>query len=188
MKSRLAIRFGRIHYLMTVILLIFTAVNVLFSLPSGAGKVLYTYTDDHGQSVITDDYSTIPIDRRAKVTVNSGDPKANSPGTMSFQNIDASIKSFARGLVESIGGNAIAIPGMSLHQSKILNYAGIIVIVCLLGMNLSRGQGIRFLSLWCLIMTCIATPLLLYISQDGPADVMKKKAAQIEETHSRRMQ
>lgn len=153
-----------------------------------AEKVLYTYNDDRGQPVITDDYSSIPADRRSRVTVSGGDPKATTSGTISLRNIDASVRSFAGGILGFIGGKAIDIPGMTPQQSRILNYAGMIIVACLLGMNLSRGQGIRFLSLWCLIMTCIGTPLLLYTAQDGPADLMKKKAAQIEEKHSQRMQ
>ncbi len=179
--------FGRVHCVTTTFLVVLALLAICL-LPAGAEKVMYTYTDDRGQPVITDDYSSIPSDRRAKVTVRGEAEKSGSPSPFSLQRIDESIKSHARGFVEFIGGKAIEIPGMSLHQSKILNYAGIIVIVCLLGMNLSRGQGIRFLSLWCLIMTCIGTPLLLYTSQDGPADIMKKKAAQIEEKHSQRMQ
>lgn len=161
------------------------------ALPSGnaiAEKVLYSYTDDRGQPVITDDYASIPADRRSKVTVTGGDPKAGGSGSISLRSIDASVRAFAGGVLGSIGGRTIDIPGMSPQQSKILNVAGIIIVACLLGMNLSRGQGIRFLSLWCLVMTCIATPVLLYTSQDGPADIMKKKAAQIEEKHSQRMQ
>lgn len=162
-------------------------VSSLFSGTALGEKPLYSYVDDKGQPVITDDFTRIPADRRAQATVvNQGSGHAGSR-TWSIQEVDKSVRSFAGQIGGLFGGKAIEIPGMSPHQSRILTYASLIAIVCLLGMNLSRGQGIRFLSLWCLIMVGIATPVLLYTAQDGPAEIMKDKAAEIQNKQQQRL-
>jgi hypothetical protein len=85
------------------------------------------------------------------------------------------------GVVHLIGKTAIEIPGFSPHQSQVLTYAGILGLICIVAANLSRSQVVRFLSLWLLIMIGIATPVLLYVSQDGPASIMRSKASQIQD-------
>jgi hypothetical protein len=72
------------------------------------------------------------------------------------------------------------ISGLSHSQSEILTYAGLAAMVLFVAMSVSKGQVVRFLALWCLIMLGLATPILMYLSKDGPMDVMKNKAAQIE--------
>jgi hypothetical protein len=80
------------------------------------------------------------------------------------------------------------ISGLSHSQSEILTYAGLAAIVLLVAMTVSKGQGVRLLALWCLIMLGLATPILMYVSNDGPMDVMKSKAAQIEKQRQDRTQ
>ena len=57
-----------------------------------------------------------------------------------------------------------------------------------LAMYMSKGQMVRLLALWCLIMLGLATPVLMYVSKDGPMDVMKYKASQVEKQHQNRAQ
>jgi hypothetical protein len=54
-------------------------------------------------------------------------------------------------------------------------------------MYMSKGQGIRLLALWCLIMLGLGTPVLMYVSNDGPMDVMQKQAAQSEKKQQDRL-
>jgi len=72
------------------------------------------------------------------------------------------------------------ISGLSASQSTILTYAGVAAIILVIAMYMSKGQSIRLLALWCLIMLGLGTPVLLYVSADGPMDVMQKQAAQNE--------
>lgn len=138
---------------------------------------LYSYTDDRGNRVLTDNFERIPSQFHGKVAVISqeADPSSRpAPAT----------RGLGRWLPEKIpffSGGKVDVPGMTAHQSEILTYAGALAVLSLLGMNLSRSQGIRFLSLWCLIMLAIGTPVLLYVSKDGPGDVLKGKAAEIQE-------
>jgi hypothetical protein len=76
---------------------------------------------------------------------------------------------------------------MSFQQSKIITYAGMFGLLCLAAMNLSRSQAIRALALWCLVLTGICTPVLVYTADDGAAAIMKNKAAEIEQKQQDRL-
>ena len=85
-------------------------------------------------------------------------------------------------------GAAPTISGLSPSQSEILTYAGLAAIVLLVAMNVFKGQFIRLLALGCLIMLGLATTVLMYVSNDGPMDVMMNKASQVEKKHQDRVQ
>ena len=87
-----------------------------------------------------------------------------------------------------VSGAVPNISGLSPSQSEILTYAGLATIVLLVSMYMSKGQMVRLLALWCLIMLGLATPVLMYMSKDGPMDVMKYKASQVEKQHQNRVQ
>jgi hypothetical protein len=55
-------------------------------------------------------------------------------------------------------------------------------------MKVIKGQFIRLLALGCLIMLGLGTPVLMYVSKDGPMDVMKNRASQLEKKHQDRLQ
>ncbi len=76
---------------------------------------------------------------------------------------------------------------MSFQQSKVITYAGVIALLCILAMNLSRSEAIRVLALWCLLMTGISAPVLIYIADDGAGTIMKSKAAQIQQKQQERL-
>lgn len=144
-------------------------------------KTLYSYTDEKGTRVITDDYNHIPPLYRSRVTaVEQAD-----------HSDDGAIR---RGATDRIGtifrsenGFVIDVPGMSFQQSKVITYAGLIALLCFVAMNFSRSEGIRMLALWCLIMTVICAPVLVYIADDGAGTVMKNKAAQIQQKQQDRL-
>lgn len=140
------------------------------------GKRLYTYQDEQGTVVITDHYDRIPPQYRSQATIRNDDDRAMVEGRLPDAVADLGKRAF-----HSIGRQAIEIPGLSRYQSQILTYTGILSVICLAAMKLSRSQFVRFLSLWCLILVGIVTPVLLYVSQDGPADIMRSKASQIQD-------
>jgi hypothetical protein len=113
-------------------------------------NALYSYTDEQGTRVITDNYQKIPPAYRAKVTI-------------------------------------VTVPGMSLQQSKIITYAGTFALLCLLAMTLSRSDAVKALALWCLVLTGICAPVLVYTADDGAAAVMKSKAADIQQKQQDRL-
>jgi hypothetical protein len=141
----------------------------------------------HGTPVITDNFNTIPERYRARVKtteqISTAPQRTSTVGT-----INERLSHFGSQLRAMVSGAAPNISGLSPSQSEILTYAGLAAIVLLVAMNLSKGPFIRLLALWCLIMLGLATPILMYVSNDGPMDVMKNKASQIEKKHQDRVQ
>jgi hypothetical protein len=139
-------------------------------------KPLYSYTDEKGTRIITDNYNQIPPSYRAKVTA------VEQEGDGHLGDIER-----VGELVGSAKGFVVRVPGMSFHQSKIITYASIFGLLCVLAMNLSRSEAIRALALWCLVLTGIAVPVLLYTADDGAAVIMKNKAAEIQQKQQDRL-
>jgi hypothetical protein len=139
-------------------------------------KSLYSYTDEKGTRIITDNYAKIPPFYRAKVTTVE-------------QEADGYVGEIERvgELVGSAKGFIVPVPGMSLQQSKIITYAGLFGLLCILAMNFSRSEAIRALALWCLVLTGICTPVLVYTADDGAAAIMKNKAAEIQQKQQDRL-
>jgi hypothetical protein len=139
-------------------------------------KPLYSYTDEKGMRIITDNYSQIPPSYRAKVTTVE-------------QEADNSVGEIERvgELVGSAKGFVVAVPGMSYQQSKIITYASLFGLLCLVAMNLTRSEAIRALALWCLVLIGIGAPVLIYIADDGAAAVMKNKAAEVQQKQQDRL-
>ena len=148
---------------------------------------MYSYIDEQGTPVMTDNFNTIPERYRARVKTTELIP-TTSQNTSTAGAIHERASKLGRQLRDMVSGAAPNISGLSPSQSQILTYAGFAAIVLLIGMNVIKGQFIRLLALWGLIMLGFATPILMYVSDDGPMDVMKNKASQIEKKHQDRAQ
>jgi hypothetical protein len=152
-----------------------------------SATTIYSYIDDQGTPVMTDNFNTIPERYRAKVKTTEQVATA-SQRTSTVGTVHERVSSFGRQFREMVSGAAPNISGLSPSQSGILTYAGLAAIVLLVAMNVIKGQFIRLLALGCLIMLGLATPVLMYVSDDGPMDVMKNKASQAEKKHQDRVQ
>ena len=139
-------------------------------------KTLYTYTDQSGTRVITDNYNKIPPSYRSRATAVEQESEGYTAELERVGEIVVSSKRFV-----------FNVPGMSFQQSRIITYAGVIALCCVVAMNLSRSQAIRLLALWCLVLTGIGAPVLVYVADDGAAAVMKNKAAQIQQKQQDRL-
>jgi hypothetical protein len=148
---------------------------------------IYSYIDEQGTPVMTDNFNTIPERYRARVQTTELIP-TTPQSTSTAGAVDERVSSVGRQFRDMVSGAAPTISGLSPSQSQILTYAGLAAIVLLVAMNLIKGQFVRLLALWCLIMLGLATPILMYVSKDGPMDVMKNKASQIEKKHQDRVQ
>ena len=148
---------------------------------------MYSCIDEQGTPVITDNFNTIPERYRARVKTTEQIPTAPQ-STSTAGAIRERVSGLGGQLRGMVSGAAPNISGLSPLQSQILTYAGIAAIVLLVGMNVIKGQFVRLLALWCLIMLGLATPILMYVSDDGPMDVMKNKASQIEKQQQGRAQ
>ena len=149
---------------------------------------MYSYIDEQGTPVITDNLDTIPERYRARVKTTeqiSGTPQ----GTSITGTIHERVSNFGGQLRDMASGAVPNISGLSPSQSETLTYAGLTAIVLFAIMYMSNSQGmVRLLAMWCLIMLGLGTPIVMYLSKDGPMDVMKNKAAQVEKKHQDRVQ
>jgi len=152
-----------------------------------AAETIYSYIDEHGTPVLTDNYDSIPERYRAKVKTSerSASPPAQTAPLGAIQH---TVTSWTKNMTGTIGGFAPEISGLSPAQSKILTAAGLVGLICVIAMYLSRNQAIRFISLWILIISGIVTPVLLYTAQGGASDVMKAKATDAVKKQQDRLQ
>lgn len=136
---------------------------------------IYSYIDDRGNLVYTDSSETIPEKYRAKVkTHEQADSVSKSPSMM--QSMQQTIKERVKNYGWSMPSFHFAMEGLTPAQSKIVTYAGAAAVVLLLMMYLSTSQLMRMLGLCLLIVLGIGAPVLIYVSDSGPMDTMKKKA------------
>ena len=156
------------------------------SMEAGA-TTMYSHIDDQGTPVITDNFNAIPERYRAKVKTTEQTSSA-SQGASTAGAIHERVTSWQKRVTDMASRAVPDISGLSPSQSKILTYAGVGAIVLFLTMYMSKGQSIRLLALWCLIMLGLGTPVLLYVSKDGPMDVIQKQATQTEKKHQDRLQ
>ena len=156
------------------------------SMEAGA-TTMYSYIDDQGTPVVTDNFNAIPERYRAKVKTTEQTSSAPQ-GASTAGAIHERVTSWQKRVMGIASGAVPNISGLSPSQSKILTYAGIAAIVLIVPMYMSKGPGVRLLALWFLIMLGIGTPVLLYVSKDGPMDVIQKQAAQTEKKHQDRLQ
>ncbi len=138
---------------------------------------IYSYIDDQGNPVLTDSPETIPEKYRAKVKTHEQTgsvEKAPSNGQSMQQKLRDGAKSFRWEMPTFLS----KLDKSNLSELPILNSAGIAAIVLLVIMYLSKNSPmIRLLALGMLIVLGIGTPVLLYTSDGGPMDILKKKAA-----------
>jgi hypothetical protein len=136
---------------------------------------IYSYIDDRGNLVYTDSPETIPEKYRAKVKIHEQpDSVPKSPSVI--QSVQQTVKEQAQNLGWKMPSLQIDMAGFTPAQSKILTYAGAAAVVLLLLMYFSKGPFIRMLGFCLLVVLGIGTPVLIYVSNDGPMDAMKKKA------------
>ena len=150
-------------------------------------ETMYSYIDEHGTPVLTDNYNNIPERYRPKVKTLEQSVRQPSQ-TASFGAIQHMVTSWAKNITAPIGGFAPEISGLSPAQSKILTTAGLVALICVIAMYLIRNQAIKFITLWTLILTGIVTPVLMYTAQGGASDVMKAKATDAVKKQQDRLQ
>jgi hypothetical protein len=145
-----------------------------------SATTIYSYIDDRGTPVLTDNFETIPERYRAKVQVTEQAPKVATD-----QSVVAKLQQKMTDLAHNSGGAlgkfSPNISGLTHYQSQILSFGGIVVSICLLARFFGRNQAVRFLSLWCLVMAGLIIPALFFTSQDAPLDRLSGQAKNIQE-------
>ena len=172
------------HLGIGVVLLIVTSLMMPYV---AAAETIYSYIDEQGTTVLTDNYDNIPERYRAKVktTERPVSPVARAAPLGAIHN---TVTSWAKNMTSTISGFAPEIPGLSPTQSNILTTAGLVGLICVIAMYMSRNQAIKFISLWILIISGIVTPVLLYTAQDGGANAIKAKFTDAAKKQQARLQ
>lgn len=148
---------------------------------------IYSYIDDRGNLVYTDDSATIPGKYRSKVQTHE-QPDSVSKTQSVMQSMQQKFREHAKNYGWSMPSFHFAMEGLTPAQSKIVTYAGAAAVVLLLMMYLSASQFLRMLGLFLLIVIGIGAPLLIYVSDSGPMDTMKKKAVSSGQAQQDRLQ
>ncbi len=149
---------------------------------------VYSYIDDQGNPVFTDSPETIPEKYRAKVKTHERPDSVKKPPSV----VDAvrdTVKEQVKGFGFQVPSVQVDLKNSGWTQSSILTYAGIAAIVLLLMMYFSKNSPMmRLLAMGLLIVLAIGTPVLIYTSDGGPMDTMKKKAAASGHAQQERLQ
>jgi hypothetical protein len=152
-----------------------------FLLPEiASATAIYSYIDDRGTPVLTDNFESIPERYRAKVQVTEQAPKGASDHSAVVR-LQQKIADWAHNPGAGLGIVTPNISGLTHYQSQVLSFGGIVAVICLLARFFGRNQVVRFLSQWCLIMLGLIVPALLFTSQDAPLDLLTGQAVKIQE-------
>ena len=162
--------------------MVFLLLNLCLS--SAQAGTVYSYIDDQGNLYATESPDTIPEKYRAKVQIHEqADPTVPPSSKLETakqlmvekaKELGVTLPTMKKGSASTIG--SIQFSGMSPSQSQILNYAGGGAVVLLVVMYLTKSPMLRLLGLGLLIVLGIGTPVLMYVSEDGPADILKQKS------------
>lgn len=144
-----------------------------------SATTIYSYIDDQGTPVLTDNFESIPERYRAKVRVTEQAPKGTSDHSAAIR-LQQKITDLANSTGGGLGKFAPSISGLTHYQSQVLSFGGLVAVLCLLARFFGRNQAVRFLSLWCLIMLGLVVPALVFTSQDAPLDRLTGQAVNIQ--------
>ena len=148
---------------------------------------IYSYIDEGGTPVLTDNFESVPERYRAKVQVTeqvSKSPSDHSVAVRLQQTIAGWTHNTGLGLSTFIPN----ISGLTHYQSQVLSIGGAAAVICLLIKLLVRSQAVRFLCLWCLVMLGLIVPGLLFTSQDAPLDLFRDQAGKAQVKQQERLQ
>lgn len=149
------------------------------------GATIYSYIDDKGHPVYTDAPETIPEKYRAKV--KTYEPSGLKSPTM-MESVQQTVADRAKRFNLSLPSLNVQLEGLNPAQSRILTYAGAAALVLLLMMYLSKSQLVRMLGFCLLLVIGIGAPVLMYVSDGGPMDVMKQNATAAGQAQQDRLQ
>jgi len=154
-------------------------INSLLLPGIASATTIYSYIDDRGTPVLTDNFESIPERYRAKVRVTEQAPKGTSDHSAAIR-LQQKITDLANSTGGGLGKFAPSISGLTQYQSQVFSYGGIVAVLCLLARFFGRNEFVRFLSLWCLIMLGLIVPALVFTSQDAPLDRLTGQAVNIQ--------
>lgn len=150
-------------------------------------KTIYSYIDEHGNPVYTDAPETVPERYRAKVKTHEQRNEDDVPVSVS-QSIERRLRTQIHDARAILPTFHTAISGLTLRQSELVTYGGAAAAVLLLMIYFGKSLFTRMLGVGLLLLLGIAVPVLIYVSDDGPAERMKNAATEAGKAQQDRLQ
>jgi hypothetical protein len=160
--------------------ILFLWISSLLVTGIASATTIYSYVDDRGTPILTDNFESIPERYRAKVQVTEQAPK-DAPDHSMAAMLQQKITGLAHSTDGGLGKFIPNISGLTHYQSQVLSLGSIAAVICLIARTFTRSQALRFMSLWCLIMLGLIVPALVFTSQDAALDRVTGQAGQIQE-------
>jgi len=156
-----------------------------------AWAATYTYVDDKGTVVFTDNKDNIPARYRARVRVlEEGESKKGGgglieKGTAAVEQVTGKITGK---ITDTASQSPITIPGLSPYQSKVLSLACVAAVLMAGTMLLSGNPAVRFLMRWLLVLLAIGTTATMFFSEGGLAQKATGAGKELERTQQQKSQ
>ena len=156
-----------------------------------AWAATYTYVDDKGTVVFTDNKDNIPARYRARVKVLEERESAKGGGGLIEKGATAVEQVTAKvtgKITDTASQSPITIPGLSPYQSRVLSLAFVGAVLIAGTMLLSGNPAVRFLMRWLLVLLAIGTTASMYFSEGGLAQKATGTAKELERTQQQKSQ
>ena len=152
-----------------------------------AWATTYTYVDDKGTVVFTDNKDSIPARYRARVKVlEEGESKKGAGGLI--EKGATAVEQVTGRITDTASWFPITIPGLSPDQSGVLSLAFVAAALMAGTMLLSGNPAVRFLMRWLLVLLAIGTTARMYFSEESPLQKTKGAAQKLEQTQQQKSQ
>ena len=152
-----------------------------------AGATTYSYVDDKGTVVFTDNKDSIPPRYRARVKVVAERESTKGAAAL-IEKGSAAVEQVTGKIAETASQSPITIPGLSPHQSRVLSLAFVAAVVMAGVMLLSGNPALRFLMRWLLVLLAIGTTASMYFSEGGLAQKATGTVKTLEQTQQQKSQ
>lgn len=152
-----------------------------------AWAATYTYVDDKGTVVFTDNKDNIPARYRARVKVLEEGERAKGGGGLIEKGATA-VEQVTDRITDTASRFPISIPGMSPYQSRMLSLAFVGAVLMAGTMLLSGNPSVRFLMRWLLVLLAIGTTATMYFSEGGLTQKATGTAKELERTQQQKSQ
>lgn len=156
-----------------------------------AGATTYTYVDDKGTVVFTDNKDSIPARYRARVKVMEEGDKAKGAAGL-IERGTAAVEQVTGKITGKVNGTATESPftigGLSPYQSRVLSLAFVAAVFMAGTMLLSGNPALRFLMRWLLVLLAIGTTATMYFSEGGLAQKATGTVRTMERTQQQKSQ
>jgi len=152
-----------------------------------AWAATYTYVDDKGTVVFTDNKDNIPARYRARVKVLAEGERAKGAGGLIEKGATA-VEQVTDRITDTASRFPVSIPGMSPYQSRVLSLAFVGAVLMAGTMLLSGNPAVRFLMRWLLVLLAIGTTATMYFSEGGLTQKATGTAKELERTQQQKSQ